>query len=496
MCRCAPELLRAHEQRAHPARGVLAADLGRLRAQQRGERRDLHRQVHARERPERVALEHRALGPARRRLGERVERLEAARRVAVGLGLGDGGLAEQVERDGGAVLPEVADRARAPRAGVSPTMKRCAMWRTPAAAAAPSAARPGLRARHPHRRLDRRRPLVHLLEVAGRGGARGRRASGRPGSRPRSGTARRAARWSCEASSIACWSSARSGCAARAGKARVDRAAHLAGAQPPRAESTPRARDSAGYVRPCRSSCSDPCSRYVGETEAVIWVETDGPARSRCSARASAPSASAATTTRSSAPAGSSPAPGTSTRSTLDGERVWPRRTRLPASAFRTYPKDGPLQVVFGSCRVAAPHEPPYSLRKDEDPRGREIDALPHAGRCACATSRASEWPDVLADARRPGLRRRGLARHRSPSSRRRRDPSEPPGERVLDFEEYTQLYHESWSRPDDPLAALDGLDGDDLRRPRRPRRLEHLRRPGSRRCAARVVERAHRRRR
>ncbi len=28
-------------------------------------------------------------------------------------------------------------------AGVSPTMKRCAMWRTPAAAAAPSAARPG-----------------------------------------------------------------------------------------------------------------------------------------------------------------------------------------------------------------------------------------------------------------------------------------------------------------------------------------------------------------
>ena len=27
--------------------------------------------------------------------------------------------------------------------GLSPTMKRCAMWRTPAAAAAPSAARPG-----------------------------------------------------------------------------------------------------------------------------------------------------------------------------------------------------------------------------------------------------------------------------------------------------------------------------------------------------------------
>jgi hypothetical protein len=29
-----------------------------------------------------------------------------------------------------------------------------------------------------------------------------------------------------------------------------------------------------------------------------------------------------------------------------------------------------------------------------------------------------------------------------------RRDPSEPPGERVLDFEEYTHLYRESWSDP------------------------------------------------
>ena len=32
---------------------------------------------------------------------------------------------------------------------------------------------------------------------------------------------------------------------------------------------------------------------------------------------------------------------------------------------------------------------------------------------------------------------------------RSRRDPSEPPGESIADFEEYTRLYRESWSEPD-----------------------------------------------
>src|SRR4029079_18582772 len=32
---------------------------------------------------------------------------------------------------------------------------------------------------------------------------------------------------------------------------------------------------------------------------------------------------------------------------------------------------------------------------------------------------------------------------------RARRDPAEPPGEQVADFEEYTRLYREAWSDPD-----------------------------------------------
>ena len=167
------------------------------------ERRHLHGQVHARERPERVRLERRARGPARRRLGERVERVEAAGRVAVRLGLVTVASPSRSSETAAPCSHSLPDRAAARRAGVSPTMKRCAMCRTPAAAAAPSAARPAFVPDMRIAAVDRRRALVHLLQVAGRGAAPGRRASGRPGSRPRTGTAPRAAPASCEASSIA-----------------------------------------------------------------------------------------------------------------------------------------------------------------------------------------------------------------------------------------------------------------------------------------------------
>jgi hypothetical protein len=189
-----------------------------------------------------------------------------------------------------------------------------------------------------------------------------------------------------------------------------------------------------------------PLLRYVGETEAVIWVETDGP----CEVEVL----------------------GTRERTfcvcdhhyalvccgglergawheydvKLDGEPVWPLNDGFPPSAFRTYPKEESLEVVFGSCRLAAPHVPPYSLRKDEDPRGREIDAL-HTLAQRMSNRPREEWPDVLLM-----LGDQVYADEVSPDTlaflETRRDPSQPPGERVLDFDEYTQLYRESWCDP------------------------------------------------
>jgi hypothetical protein len=189
-----------------------------------------------------------------------------------------------------------------------------------------------------------------------------------------------------------------------------------------------------------------PLLRYVGETEAVIWVETDGPcevevlgARERTFCVCDHHYALVCC-------GGLERGAWHEYDVKLDGEPVWPLNDGFPASAFRTYPKEESLEVVFGSCRLAAPHVPPYSLRKDEDPKGREIDAL-HTLAQSMSNSPREEWPDVLLM-----LGDQVYADEVSPATsaflETRRDPSQPPGERVLDYDEYTQLYRESWSDP------------------------------------------------
>jgi hypothetical protein len=188
-----------------------------------------------------------------------------------------------------------------------------------------------------------------------------------------------------------------------------------------------------------------PLLRYVGETEAVIWVETD---RS-CEVEA------LGTRDRTFSIQGHHYAlvcceglqPGTwhEYDVRLDGQRVWPL-DGFPPSAFHTYPKREPLEVVFGSCRVAAPNEPPYSLRKDQDERGREVDSLRTLAQRMRDEPR-ERWPDVLLM-----VGDQVYADEVPPATRSfletRRDVTEPPGDCVVDFEEYTRLYRDSWSEP------------------------------------------------
>ena len=129
------------------------------------------------------------------------------------------------------------------------------------------------------------------------------------------------------------------------------------------------------------------------------------------------------------------------------------------------------MRIVFGSCRVAAPHEPPHTLRKDEHPDGREVDALrglalrmrhrrPRSGRtrCCCSATRST------------------------PTRSTRHVEDELDGERGrVTYDDYVDALHRGLGRAGDPLAALDGPERDDLRRPRRPRRLEHVDRVGHR---------------
>ena len=190
-----------------------------------------------------------------------------------------------------------------------------------------------------------------------------------------------------------------------------------------------------------------PLLRYVGETEATIWVETDEPcevevlgARERTWCVEGHHYALVHVE-------GLEPGTSTPYSVALDGEIAWPQPTAMfPHATIRTLGPDQPLRVAFGSCRVSAPHEPPYSLRKDQDSRGREIDAV-YAYVKRMIEQDEAEWPQLMlwvgdqvyADEVSPGT---------ADFIRSRRSVDEPPGEQVADFEEYTHLYWDSWGDP------------------------------------------------
>jgi PhoD-like phosphatase len=129
----------------------------------------------------------------------------------------------------------------------------------------------------------------------------------------------------------------------------------------------------------------------------------------------------------------------------LDGQRRWPpAASDFPPSRIQTLPERGGLEVAFGSCRVTAPNEPPFTLTPDQDKRGIGVDAL-QALALRLRDRDSDQWPRLLlligdqvyADE---------VSSHTLELITARRDVSSAPGEEVLDFEEYRWLYHEAWS--------------------------------------------------
>jgi hypothetical protein len=132
----------------------------------------------------------------------------------------------------------------------------------------------------------------------------------------------------------------------------------------------------------------------------------------------------------------------------LDGQLVWPQEdSGFPPSVVRHLDADRPLDVIFGSCRITRPHEPPYDLRSTEHPDGQGVDALrAYALRLAQAGGRAA-CPDMLlmlgdqiyADEPSPALREIFDARERAPDA---------PEDELADLPEYALAYAEAWSEP------------------------------------------------
>src|SRR5947209_4497202 len=185
--------------------------------------------------------------------------------------------------------------------------------------------------------------------------------------------------------------------------------------------------------------------RYVGETEATVWVETDD----RCEvevlghrARTFSVGAHhyAIVSVGGLRPGGVYPY-----GVALDGSPRWPV-SGAPPSVIRPLRPGQRRRIAFGSCRVSAPRSPPYVLGCDASEMGLGVDALDALALRLRARPHA-EWPDLLlllgdqvyADEVPPAV---------AEFIRARRDVRPPPGLEVADFEEYAQLYREAWTEP------------------------------------------------
>lgn len=132
----------------------------------------------------------------------------------------------------------------------------------------------------------------------------------------------------------------------------------------------------------------------------------------------------------------------------LDGATAWPEPGASdPPSLIRPIHPEDELRIIFGSCRASAPHEPPFTLPRDQHPLGRGPDAL-RAVACRLRQAAPAAWPRALVL-----LGDQIYADDVSPRTRAfihtRRDTRQPPGEEVADFEEYARLYQEAWQEPD-----------------------------------------------
>ena len=183
-----------------------------------------------------------------------------------------------------------------------------------------------------------------------------------------------------------------------------------------------------------------PVLRHVGATDATIWVETDSPCEVRILG-----AAERTWTVRGHHYAlveidGLEPGTSTPYEVRLDGERVWPAPDDdRPAPRIRSVDADRPVTLAFGSCRYA-------SSAAVDDPRY-DADALASLS-CELVDRPEEQWPQALlmlgdqvyADETSAGTQEK---------IRRRRNIDQGSKEQVADFEEYTWLYHESWTDPD-----------------------------------------------
>lgn len=192
-----------------------------------------------------------------------------------------------------------------------------------------------------------------------------------------------------------------------------------------------------------------PLLRRVVDTRATVWVQTGAPATVEVragTAGGKAPTFSAFGHHYALVVVeGLAPGADTPYEVLLDGERAWPEPdSPYPPSVISTRAErdaDQPVRLIFGSCRETTQRATKRSLPPDA------LDA--YARRLMAGADR----PDLLvllgdqvyADETSPKVRR--LVRRRRRTGRGA--PEGAPDGQVIDYDEYTALYLESWRDPE-----------------------------------------------
>jgi hypothetical protein len=183
-----------------------------------------------------------------------------------------------------------------------------------------------------------------------------------------------------------------------------------------------------------------PLLRYAGTESATVWVETSEPCEVEVLGHRSKTFAVEGHHFALILVDDLEPASIVTYDVRLNGRLVWPPDDGRPAPGVHTRSNERRVRLAFGSCRVGDPQPSPAEFVARTG-----VDALWTYAR---QLQRGEvDWPDALLL-----LGDQVYADEVSPLAaefiRARRDVREPPGDEVADFEEYTQLYRESWSDP------------------------------------------------
>ncbi len=190
-----------------------------------------------------------------------------------------------------------------------------------------------------------------------------------------------------------------------------------------------------------------PLLRWVSETEATIWVETDAPCAVEIHGHTERTFHVEGHHYALVIIRGLEPGRRYEYGVRLDGQLRWPEPgSGFPPSIIRTLDAGRTARIVFGSCRVSVPHVSPFSLDRLIDSHGRGLDALAAFAR-RLIDEPGGAWPHVLL------LLGDQVYADDVPQATldficSRRDAGQPPGESVADFQEYAHLYCASWTEP------------------------------------------------